>query len=621
MKSRTLLGNFAIGIALTGIGACGGEAHDTDAVATTSDELKIEVRTSTLTPTDDARIQAGSGDVNFGSAQLWINTEASHYSLVKFDLNELPPGATIESARLVLHTIANNDATRTVELGGVNGSWTEDTITWNNAPDVVWGGPTAVVSGPDETDVEWDVTSLVRAWYDGARDNEGFGLRGQGNGLGKLFHSKDTSAEFGPRLVIEYTAPVLVGPLPDEGDAADSSNHHGVVNMAYPGVPGQFPTVWTAGLPSGPRHANPTVWGLLGQVITAEYDADLQPDSDGPSNILLDGSGGLSPLYRNNDRGDDGWLNRNRLFFNCQRDELKVRVSRASNQQGTMYLNVWFDGEHDGDFDGIAPCTPPGGGQPQPSYEWILQDQPINMNAIAPGGYSDLTFLTERVLNTSLNQRHWIRFTLSEQPAVAPGGGALPDGRGRPYPIDPDGFKYGETEDFIHFIPPGEPGELILEKRVKADSDPVGYPDTVTYQIRLKHVGGTVPVQASIRDLLPLPLAEMHVIGPIDVDGTPNGAGPLVATLGLEPSELKHGVSWDGVLAPNSEVTLEFPVHVHVDCPVYQREKVVTNVVNAHSGSIDVSAQASFDADCPGEIVGVPVETPIELDKLPPFLR
>jgi hypothetical protein len=619
MTSKKLLSGFALTLSIIGAQACGGEVSEAEVLDTSTDELRLQLQTSNLTPTDDARIQAGSGDVNFGSAQLWINTEASHYSLLKFDLNALPPGATIESARLVLRHVPSNIGTaRTIELGAVGATWQEDTLTWNNMPAISWGGPTAVVSGVEATNVEWDVTGMAQDWYSGSRPNEGFGLRGQGNGPGKLFHSKDTSAEYAPRLVIEYTAPIVVGPRPDLGGAPDSTNHHGVVNWAYPGVPGQFPTVWTAGLPSGPRHANPTVWGLLGQGISSELEADLLPDSDGPANILLNAAGALSPFFRNNDRADDGWLNPNRMFFNCQRETLDVRVGRASNQQGVMYLNAWFDGVHDGDWDDVGPCTPPGGGAAQPSYEWILQNQPINMNAIPAGGFSDLSFTTERVLNTSLWARHWVRFTLSEQPAVVPPAG-LPDGRGRPHPADPNGFTYGETEDFLHFIPQGEPGKIVIDKQVQTGTDPLNFAGTATYQIKVRHEGGTAPAQAIIRDLLPLPLNEMHIIGSVDVSTNGNGAAPLVAAIGIEPNEFKHGVTWEGVLAPNSEITLEFPVHVHVDCLAFQSKKAVTNVARVQSGGQQFTDDATFNADCPGGLTPVPVETLIDVNSLPRF--
>jgi hypothetical protein len=243
----------------------------------------------------------------------------------------------------------------------------------------------------------------------------------------------------------------------------------------------------------------------------------------------------------------------------------------------------------------------------------------VNMNAIPAGGFVDLVFNSERVLNTSMGQAHWVRFTLSEAPAVAPAVG-LPDGRGKPYALAPNGFVFGETEDYLHEIPLGEPGELVLEKQV-LDADPATYGDVVTFRLKLKHIGGTTPVQASIRDLLPLPVDEMHLISLVAVSGTPSGAGPLEAEVALEPNALKQGVRWEGALAPNSEVTLEFQVHVHVDCLPIVAGKDVTNVATATGGGQALSAEATFRADCPGDVVAVPNENLPDLSQLPIFYR
>jgi hypothetical protein len=97
-------------------------------------------------------------------------------------------------------------------------------------------------------------------------------------------------------LVITYsTPPDVENARPDLGDAPDSTNHHGVNNTAYAigGVLGQFPTVWNvpAGQPAGPRHANQTGEGFLGQFISREIEADQGPDQDGPNNILRNAAG------------------------------------------------------------------------------------------------------------------------------------------------------------------------------------------------------------------------------------------------------------------------------------------------------------------------------------------
>lgn len=596
------------------LSACGGEIESSTPNAAAQD-LAQSSSTIELVAIQDSRTQLPSGDVNFGSAQLWINTQSSHFSFVEFDTSVLPTDAEIESAELVLHFTGHYDGDHAVEIGRVDADWQEGTITWNNQPAVTWGGPQQVV-GDDAADVRWDVTSYVAAWHEGSAANEGLALRGAVNGPGKIFHSKDTSTLFAPRLVVKYRVPECTGPLPELGDAPDSTNHHGIVNTAYAGVPGQFPTVWNVpiGQAAGPRHDNVSLEGLLGNFITREIEADLGPDQDGPNNILRNAAGMLGDVA-NLDLADDGWRNRNIRFFNCQQQTLEVRVSKpATSTLDVMYLNVWFDGSRDAAWDDTAPCVPPGGGGPQPSFEWIVQNFAVNMAAIPSGGFSDLMVDTERVLNLTEGMPHWMRFTLSERPAVQPPmAGALPDGRG-PHPKGPIGsFDFGETEDVFQLPPPpGTPGELVLEKRVLDAEGLVEQGGTVRYQIRLRHEGGTAPTPALIRDVLPLPVQQIHLLTLPQVTSATGGAAPLTAVPVFEAGA--HGVLWNGILAPDSEVTLEFTTHVHPSCLAFQATKTITNVATVTSPAGQLSATAPFQADCPGSIVAAPHTIPLLQD-------
>jgi hypothetical protein len=601
------------------LGACGG-VSDASNTQGTNRELAAASSTVELVAIQDARTQAPSGDVNFGSGILWINTESSHFSFVEFDVSVLPAGARIESAELVLHFHGNYDGERMVELGRVEGSWEEATLTWNNQPAITWGGSQATV-GDDATDIRWDATEIVKAWQSGLRPNEGLALRGVGNGPGKIFFSKEMAEEHRPRLIVTYTLPPdLSDARPDLGDAPDSTNHHGIVNTAYVGVPGQFPTVWN--MPAqvaGPRHANKTMEGLLGNFISRENEADLGPDQDGPNNILRNAAGAVGNIA-NLDFADDGWQNPGIRFFNCQEQTLTVRVSKApAATKSTMYLNVWFDGVRDGDWNDTAPCVPPSGGPAQSSYEWIVQNYIVDMTSIAAGGFLDFNVDTERVLNTTQGLPHWMRFMLSEEPAVQPPAGGLPDGRG-PHPSSPLGsYQFGETEDVFQLPPPPpQPGDLFLEKRVLEADDTVSQGDIVRYQIKLRHEGGTAPMPAMIQDVLPLPFTELHLLTQPGVTSPTGGAAPLSANVLIDNQH--HVVRWAGILQPNSEVNLDFRVHVHPSCLQFQAFKTITNVAEAGGNGELVSAEADLRADCPGEIVSGPIDNPIDIGNLPPFL-
>jgi plastocyanin len=564
--------------------------------------LAATIVETTILAFADARTQGGSPDANFDDGFLYVATLNGHISFVRFDLSVLPLGATIEAARLELNAPTQNDGPNNVELGRIDADWSDDTLTWNNQPAITWGGPVTNVAGP--TLATWDVTAQVRRWHSGADPSYGFALRGDG-GEPLSFDSVEVGVD--PTLAIRYRVGPSEGAQPDFGDAPDSSNSVGVnPNTAYPGVPGNFPTAHSgtpAGQPAGPRHNNLQLVAILGDALSRELGADSGNDEDGRNNIVDGGADNA-----NNDRGDDGWRNRDAPFRPCRSTTLLVRVRKpAAAELRRMFLNVWFDGNRDGDWADQALCTPPEEELNIPATEWIVQDYFVDLASIPDGGFVDISVPTETVLNTTPGQHHWMRFTLSEDRAVqfAPGRA---DGRG-PHPDDPkNAFRFGETEDYLQRPPArGETGTLEIFKRVITPNQPVPYGGTVTYEIRLRHVGGTEPVEAGIRDVIawpqhPVPNSSGQLISVTSATG---GAMPLVASVNIE---LPQGgqppqwvLSWNGTLAPNAQVTLRFDMHVHPLCAVNEQTKVLANTARAKPvGGQIISAEASFEAACPG---------------------
>lgn len=563
-----------------------------------------------LSAVQDARTQAGAPNQNYGDGFLWTGTPNGHYAFVEFDLSVLPADAVIETAELRLDYVNVDAGAANVEVGRVDGAWDELTLTWASQPDVTWSGVTQLV---EETGIAaWDVKPVVLQWTGGTQPNYGLGLRGQDSVL-QAAHSKETGVA--PKLVISYNIEEDNQPRPDTGDAPDSTNHHGQDNTAYPAGPvlGQFPTVWNvpAGQVAGPRHANASAEAWLGQVISRENDADQGPDQDGPNNILR-GAGGAIGDVANNDRGDDGWRNRNITFFDCQEQTLTVRVSKGQNAtKQRMYLNVWFDGNRDGDWQDINPCKPDEDGPNQASYEWIVQDYIIDMTAVPAGGHLDFDINTELVYNAAEDQGHWMRFSLSEDRAIQPDDSDYPDGRG-PHPDDAKpSFEFGETEDVFQKVrPQGEDGTLTIQKRVLTEAEPVGYAETVTYEILLTNEGGTQPVQAELRDLLPYPFHVLRQINDtgqvylVDVTSPTGGASPLQADLSYQSGSgvpIQQQIEWQGVLEPNAQVKLAFDVHIHPYCAAGENTTTIQNVAQARTkGGDPVEAIAEFEAACPG---------------------
>lgn len=422
----------------------------------------------------------------------------------------------------------------------------------------------------------------------------------------------------------------------DLGDAPDSTfNHHNMDNTAYvsAGILGRYPTVWDstpAGEPSGPVHMRAEVY-WLGDHVTNEKDADLLPDADGITNILNSGTTDIA----NRDRADDGWLNPKVPLNNCERTTLRVRLSGAVSlptNVDRLYLNVWQDGNMDGDWDDVGECSvrpidptvdpttnpttdPNNPGNLTPalayrSFEWIVQDYVINPAMIPAGGSIDIAVPTTFIHKMDQSKDNWIRFTLSERKAVRPvassGAIMLADGRG---PETPNGFRYGETEDFFRSgETQGDPGKIVLDKTVITASPTLSIGDTATYQVYIGHSGGSAPATTTMIDQLPawVAIASLPTVTEINPS-----AAPLSAS--FDPFAGPSGsVEWSGSLTPGAMIRIDFDVQV-IDCPQHEpgTPAVVTNTAVARqTDGTKITASTDFTVNC-----DPPTDPEIKLEK------
>lgn len=462
----------------------------------------------TIPATGDAYLAASQPTTNYGSGPLGVTPGAS--ALVNFDISGLPAASHILSAKLrMLPNDIIGTGASTVNISRVDGPWDEATVTPATAPTAIATGVSAVVSG--YVFIEWDVTATVREWHRGAAPSDGFMLTTADPGV--YFHAKETGTA--PELVIEFEVddqgddPVNPGRRahPELGDAPDSTNHHGIANTAYPatGTPGNFPTVWNdpTGAPSGPMHFNEHGEGWLGYHASAEREADMGADMDGVNNIILTAAGPAD--VANRDRGDDGWLNRNAPFVDCTRTTLDIRVSHAMTPTlEKMYLNVWFDGNRDGDWADGGQCQQDPNGPTDRSHEWIVRDFVVDMTAIPAGGFQDIAVNTLAVMNSTPDAAHWTRFMLSERPAVKPAATTPADGRG---PQHPNGYRFGETEDYFQ-RPAQEPNGADMAVRKRGRVQQEFNPETgtvvskIAWAIEYHNIGAVAAQQVTLRDFL-----------------------------------------------------------------------------------------------------------------------
>ncbi|MEZ4658809.1 MAG: GEVED domain-containing protein [Caldilineaceae bacterium] len=264
---------------------------------------------------------------------------------------------------------------------------------------------------------------------------------------------------------------------------------------------------------------------------------------------------------------------------------------------GKLYLNVWFDGNRDGDWQDTGECIFDNQRKAQ-SFEWIVQNWTIDPNTIPAGGFIDIKVPTRLVYNAKPDAAAWMRFTLSEQPAVQPTTG-LPDGRG---PQQPATFRTGETEDYLRpGKPQGEPGQISIDKTAQTSTSPVNVGDIIEYSVYLNHGGGTAPASTSMVDQLP---AEVVLASPPVVTELTPSAAPLVAS--FNPGSGPNGaVEWSGSLSPGAAIRIDFKVRVRY-CPP---NGVIQNIAVAHQvdGS-EIKATADVKVECAITTPGVELQ-------------
>lgn len=141
-----------------------------------------------------------------------------------FLLGGLPPEASVQQARLVLHVKeAQNVAGMQLQIRRLLASWHEEGATAANTAGL-WGEGIGAITLPANLKpgdwLEADVTELVRGWVEGRWPNDGLGLEvapvDAGASQSLSFHAHETPY-VGPRLWLVYRLPNTPTPTPEAG--------------------------------------------------------------------------------------------------------------------------------------------------------------------------------------------------------------------------------------------------------------------------------------------------------------------------------------------------------------------------------------------------------------------
>ncbi len=124
----------------------------------------------------DTHVSSAQPSVNAGSLSN-LNVGNGYTALIRFDLGSLPSGTTAAGiARATLTVFCNRaDTAGSVSLQAVNGTWTENGVTYATEPLLGSVTSTATVSQAGSF-VTFDVTSAVQAWISSPGSNFGVAL-------------------------------------------------------------------------------------------------------------------------------------------------------------------------------------------------------------------------------------------------------------------------------------------------------------------------------------------------------------------------------------------------------------------------------------------------------------
>lgn len=139
----------------------------------------------------------------------YMNTGYNNYfgitrSLIRFFLPSLPSDAVIQKATINAYQTVQDGKTASVDLYRITSNW-EPTVTWDSQPSTAMTKDSTVTSNIANQYWSWDITKLMKDWYNGVQPNFGILLKQQNEttSANKSFNTVNSGMNT-PRLTIDY---------------------------------------------------------------------------------------------------------------------------------------------------------------------------------------------------------------------------------------------------------------------------------------------------------------------------------------------------------------------------------------------------------------------------------
>jgi len=136
----------------------------------------------------------------------------SRYFYIEWDLSSVPDDIEVTGALLFIYCFEDNGYAGYVlgDAQTLDEYWEEDTITWNNKPDL--GAYYIAMAGPPVENYWWftDISPFVIGWLNGTLDNHGLCIYFNENydeGDASFRSSDYGDNEYAPMLTIDYNPP------------------------------------------------------------------------------------------------------------------------------------------------------------------------------------------------------------------------------------------------------------------------------------------------------------------------------------------------------------------------------------------------------------------------------